>query len=142
MRRSFGYLSAALFALTTAGVLVAAQQHPQKPGKWQVKVEVAVPGMPQAPPPQIMEVCVTEADLNDPQKLVSANMPNSDCKVSDYKIKEKTASWNLACPSQQLTGNGEITYEADTFTGKMTMKVGANEMTAKYSGKWLSTCTK
>jgi hypothetical protein len=141
VRKSFNLLFASLFALTSLAVAGAAQQHPQKPGKWQVKVEMEIPGMPQKPPAQTMEVCVTEADLKDPEKLLSS-MPNSDCKISDYKVKDQTVSYNLSCPSQQLTASGEMKYTGDVFEGTMKTKMGAQEMTAKYTGKWLSTCTK
>ena len=141
MRKSVGYLFAALVAITSFAVAGAAQQHPQKPGKWQVKVEMEIPGMPQKPPAQTMEACVTEEDLKNPEKLLSS-MPSTDCKISDYKVKDSTVSYNLSCPSQQLTASGEMKYTGDTFEGTMKTKVGGQEMNAKYTGKWLGTCTK
>ena len=142
MRKSFNLLFASLFALTSLAVAGAAQQHPQKPGKWEIKVEMEIPGMPQKPPAQTMEVCITEAELKDPDKLVSSQLPNSDCKVSDYKVKDQTVTYSVSCPSQQMQMNAEIKYTGDTFDGTVKTKMGAQEMTVKSSGKWLSTCTK
>jgi len=116
-------------------------QSPQKPGKWQMTIEMAMPGMPMKISPITTDVCLTEKDLADPQKAVPVD-PKSDCTVSDYKVKGKTTSWSLSCPKQQMKGTGEITYAGDTYTGAMHMKMGEQEMNSKYSGKWLGACTK
>ena len=141
MRKTFNWMFAALFAVTSLAVAGAAQQHPQKPGKWQVKVEMEMPGMPMKMPPVTTEICVTEADLADPQKAVP-NDPKMDCKVSDYATKGKTVSWAVACPKQQLTGKGEITFDGEKYTGTVDMKMGEQAMSAKYTGTWMGTCTK
>jgi hypothetical protein len=133
-------LFVALIAVTTAAVAIAAQ-NPQKPGKWQVKMEMEMPGMPMKMPPITTEICLTEADIADPQKSVPKD-PKSDCTVSDHKIKDNTVSWKMACPKQNMTGSGEITYEGDTYTGAVKMKMGDREMSTKYTGKWIGTCTK
>jgi hypothetical protein len=117
---------------------------PQKPGKWQVTMEMDMPGMPMKMKPMTHEMCVTEEDLKDPQKNVPAD-PKSDCKVTDYKVKDNTLTWAMDCPSQQAKGTGEMTYTAsgESYTGAMTMAVAGREMTTKYTGKWLgAACTK
>jgi hypothetical protein len=35
-----------------------------------------------------------------------------------------------------------MTYAGDSFTGVMKMKVEQQEMSTKFSGKWLGACTK
>jgi hypothetical protein len=129
--------------LSLAAIAAGAQtfKSPQKPGKWQIKMEMDVPGVPMKLPPITTEVCLTEADLSDPQKSVPTD-PKSDCKVADYKVKDSTVSWSVDCPKQKTKGSGEITYAGDTFTGAMKMKMGEQEMATKYSGKWLAACTK
>ena len=114
---------------------------PQKPGKWQLKMQMDMPGMPMKMPAITTEVCVTEADLANPEKTVP-NDPKSQCTVADYKVKDNTVSWTVDCPKQQTKGSGEITYLADSFTGAMKMKVGEQEMSTKYTGKLLGPCTK
>ncbi len=137
-------VSAVCVAAVTIAVsaLAGAQtpKSPQKPGKWQIKMEMDIPGMPMKMPPVTMEHCVTEEDLADPQKAVPSD-PKSKCNVGEYKVKGNTVSWTVDCPQQKMTGAGEITYTDTTFDGHMKMKVAAQEMSTKYSGKYLGACT-
>jgi Protein of unknown function (DUF3617) len=114
---------------------------PQKPGQWQVKMEMEMPGMPFKMPPINMDICLTEEDLKDPQKAVP-NDPKQKCNVGDYKVDGNTVTWTVDCPKQNMKGNGEITYTDDSYTGWMKMTVGEQEMKTKYSGKWKGECTK
>lgn len=138
MRTSLKVLFAALVGVSSIATLVA-WQHPQKPGKWEIKVEMDMGG--QKMPPVTQQVCVTEADLADPSKAVMSD-PKSGCTVSDYKLKGNTATYKLSCPAQQLTGTGEMTYAGDTLAGSVKMTMGAQELSSKYTGKWLGTCSK
>lgn len=140
MRNKLSYLAAAIVAVAIV-VPATAAENPQKPGNWQIKMEMEIPGMPVKMPPVTMNVCVTEEDLKDPQKAVP-NDPKSDCKVGDYKVDGKTVSWTVDCPKQQMKGSGEITYTDTAYAGSMKMTIGEQEMKTKYSGKWLGECTK
>ncbi|MEO8381084.1 MAG: DUF3617 family protein [Acidobacteriota bacterium] len=140
MRKSVPYLFAALLTLSLV-VPVHAAANPQKPGKWKVTMEMVMPGMPMKMPPVNFEVCLTEDDLKDPQKAVP-NDPRSDCKVGDYKVDGNTVTWTVDCPKQKMTGTGEITFAPESYTGKMNMKMGEQEMSTKYSGKWMGACKK
>lgn len=136
-----------VFAVAVALVFVlpaSAADHPGKPGKWQMKIEMEIPGMPIKMPPITHEVCLTEEDLQNPEKAVPGNDPKrkTDCKVGDYKVDGRTVSWTIDCPKQNTKGSGEVTYTEDSYTGTMKMTVGEQEMKAKYSGKWLGTCEK
>ncbi|HEX2120766.1 MAG TPA: DUF3617 domain-containing protein [Thermoanaerobaculia bacterium] len=116
-------------------------QSPQKPGQWQVKMEMEMPGMPFKMPPVNFEICLTEEDLKDPQKSVP-NDPKSKCTVSDYKVDGNTVTWTVDCPKQGTKGNGEITFTEDSYNGWMKMQVGEQEMKTKYTGKWKGECAK
>jgi hypothetical protein len=140
MRKFSTYAFAALAAIVAVTPAQAAD-HPQKPGRWQVKFEMEMPGMPFKMPPVTTEVCVTEEDLKDPKKAVPTDK-KSDCTISDYKIDGNKVSWSMDCPKQQTKGTGEITYTADSYTGAMKMTVGEQEMKTKYSGKLLGPCKK
>ena len=139
MRTSLKVLFAALIAVTSLATLVA-QQHPQKPGKWQVTVEMEMPGGGKMQP-ITQEVCVTEADLADPSKAAFMD-PKLGCKVTEPKTKGKTVSFAFDCPSQQMKGTGNLVFDGDTFTGETKLLMAGQEMTAKQTGKWLSTCSK
>jgi Protein of unknown function (DUF3617) len=133
---------AALFvvaALMIAGSAFA--ENPQKPGEWQISMQMEVPGMPFKMPPVNFTVCLTEEDLKDPQKSVP-NDPKNDCKVGDYKIEGNKVSWTVDCPKQKTKGEGEITFTENSYTGHMNMTVGEQEMSTKYTGKWKGECSK
>lgn len=140
MRKFLPSVLAALAAVTVM-LPAAAADNPQKAGKWQIKMQMEIPGMPVKMPPITTNVCLTEEDLKDPQKSVP-NDPKSDCKVGDYKIDGNTVSWTVDCPKQNMKGEGEITYTDDSYTGVMHMTIGEQEMSTKYSGKWMGECTK
>ncbi|HYI09948.1 MAG TPA: DUF3617 domain-containing protein [Thermoanaerobaculia bacterium] len=140
MRKYVPYALSALMAVT-AVLPARAADHPQKPGKWQVKMEMEIPGMPFKMPPVNTEICITEEDLKDPQKSVP-NDPKSKCTVGDYKVTGNTVSWTIDCPKQDTKGEGEITFTEESYTGSMKMKVGEQEMKTKYSGKWIGACSK
>ena len=140
MRKSVPYLAAAIVALA-AVVPASAIENPQKPGKWQIKMQMEMPGMPIKLPPVNFEVCLTEEDLQDPQKAVP-NDPKSKCTVGDYKVDGNTVTWTVDCPKDKTTGEGQITFDDESYKGWMKMKVQDQEMKTNYTGKWLGTCTK
>jgi len=71
------------------------------------------------------------------------NADSNACKVSDYKATGNKVSWKMACTGQQaLTGEGELTFGADTYTGTLKMVMPQGAMTMKLDGKRLGDCTK
>ena len=139
MRKFMPYALGAM--LLIFAVPMTAADHPQKPGKWNIKMQMEIPGMPFKMPPVNLDMCVTEEDLANPQKAVP-NDPKSDCKVGDYKVSGNTVTWSVDCPKQQTKGTGEITFTDTTYSGEMKMTVGEQEMKTKYSGKWIGECKK
>lgn len=139
MRTPVRILFVGLIAATLLGT-VAAQQHPQKPGRWQITVEMEMPGAGKMSP-VTQEVCLTEADLADPNKAALTD-PNSGCKISDYKIKGSTTTYSIECPTLQMKGSGSMTFAGETLTGEAKLSLGGQNILTKYSGKWLGTCSK
>jgi hypothetical protein len=128
-------------------------QGPRRDGKWEVKMEMEMPNMPNMPagfqmPTTTTMQCVTPAEANDPTKAMPqggrGRGPNPDkCKISDYKTEGNKVSWSMKCePPEEMTGTGEFTYAGDTYTGVMKMNRGGQEMTMKYSGKRVGDCDK
>ena len=140
MRKTLSHVVILLATLALAIPAIAADS-PQKPGKWQTKMQMEMPGMPFKMPPVTMEVCVTEEDLKDPQKSVP-NDPKNPCKVGDYQVDGNTVSWTVDCPQQNMKGKGKITFTESSYAGEMKMQMDEQEMTAKYSGKWMGECKK
>lgn len=119
----------------------------RRDGRWEVKMEMDMPGMPAGMPPMTSIQCITPKDADDPQKAMpqgGRGRGNSgDCKVSDYKVEGNKVSWSMKCEgAQAMSGTGEFVYAADTYTGTMKIEDGGRgAMTMKYSGKRLGDCT-
>lgn len=120
-----------------------AEAPPQKPGKWQIKMQMEMPGVPMKLPAVNTTVCLTEEDLKDPQSAVP-NDPKSDCEVGDYEVDGNTIRWTVDCPSQQMKGSGEITFNADGtgYEGAMKMSLSGQEMSTKYTATHQGACSK
>lgn len=118
-----------------------AESSPVKPGKWQVTVEMEMPGMAMKMPPTSFTHCVTKEMVDHPESTVPKAGKDQNCKVSDYKIEGKTVTWTMSCEGKQpMKGDGKIVYDGDAYDGVMHMKIGDMEMTQKYSGKRLGDC--
>jgi hypothetical protein len=138
--------AAAVFA---AGVFAATAvaQGPRRDGRWEVKMEMDMPGMPAGMPPMTTTQCVTPEEAQDPQKLMPqggrGRGGNENCKVSDFKTEGNKTSWAMKCDGPPpMSGTGEFTYAADSYTGVMKLDRGGQPMTMKYTGKRLGDCEK
>lgn len=125
-------------------------QGPRRDGKWEVTMQMEMPGMPGKMPPMTTEQCVTKEQADDPQRAVPQQPQRggaqSDCKTEDYKVTGGKVTWTTKCTTPQpMTGTGEITYVENAYTGimKMNMERGGQpmQMTMKLSGKRLGDCT-
>ena len=123
----------------------AAAQSPMRPGNWETTMEMDMPGMPMKMPPMKNTRCVTQQEIDSPNRgLPSGPHKNpNDCKISDYKQSGNTVSWNVACSGQQsMTGSGELKFNNDTYDGVIKMMMNQQQMTMKMAGKRLGDCTK
>ena len=129
-----------------AGISASLLAQPRRDGRWEVKMDMEMPGMPMKIPTVTSTQCITPEEANDPQKSVPqgrGGRGNQDCKVSDFKQDGNKISWSMKCAGPPpTTGTGEFLYAADTYTGTMKMDTGGQAMTMKYSGKRLGDCTK
>jgi hypothetical protein len=141
MRVQHGIVIACLFA---AGPSLLAQG-PRRDGKWEVKMEMDMPGMPVKMPAMTTTQCITKEDADDPQKVTprgAGKDPNA-CKVSDYKVEGSTVTWTMKCEGKDpMTGSGEFVYTTDAYTGTLKMERAGQTTTMKYSGKRLGDCVK
>ncbi|HKO54562.1 MAG TPA: DUF3617 family protein [Thermoanaerobaculia bacterium] len=128
-------LLAAAAALALPLVATAA---PMKAGKWQLTMTMDMPGMPMKFPPVVTSSCVTKEEAENPQPPKQAK--DAGCTFGDYNRDGNTITWTVSCPKQNMTGSGKIVFTADTYDGAMKMKIGEQEMSAKYAGKRLGDC--
>ena len=116
----------------------------RRDGRWEVKVETDMPGMPAGMPTATTTIqCITPLDATDPQKTMPPGSRGTagDCKVSGYKTVGHTVSWSLTCEgAEPMTGTAELVYDDDAFTGAMKMDRGGQSMAMKYTGKRLGDC--
>ena len=133
----------AALACTVIAHDAAAQQNPMRPGRWEVIAQMDMPGMPVQMPAMKNTQCVTQQQIDSPNRALPSgpsNAPN-DCKVSDYKVSGNTVTWNMACPSQQMTGSGELKFNGDTYEGLVKIMAQQKEMAMKFNGKRVGDCT-
>ncbi|MFN7916198.1 MAG: DUF3617 family protein [Vicinamibacterales bacterium] len=155
MKLAYALVCASVVALSLP--VFAQGPGPRRDGNWQITVQMEMPGMPagMTMPPQTMTQCITPQDAADPSKAVPQQPQGrggaqNDCKMSDYKVEGNKVSWKMACTQPRpVTGTSEFIYEKDSYTGTMTMDMGAGRagapggaMTMKYTGKRLGDCTK
>ncbi len=132
----------AFCALLAAPLLSQSQM---RPGQWETTVRMEMPGMPVKMPPTTATSCVTPEQAKEPGNTVQAGRGrgNSNCKTSDYKTDGNKVTWKFACTgADAATGEGEMVFSGDSYTGKMTMKSADVQMNMQYSGKRLGDCPK
>lgn len=125
------------FVLAVAVPGAFAENNPVKAGKWQMSMQMEIPGMPFKMPPVTITHCVTKEDA---KSAIPQDQKNKDCKVGDIKVDGNTISYTIDCPKQKMTGTGEVTYENDAMTGELNMNADGQEMKTKYTGKRLGDC--
>jgi hypothetical protein len=115
-------------------------------GRWEVVAQMEMPGMPMKMPEMKTARCVTKEELKDPSSTLPSAGPNANdksCKVTDQKIDNNRITWKMACTgAQSMTGDGQMVFEGDSYTGRMNMATAQGAMTMKYSGKRVGDCTK
>ena len=132
-------LAVCLLAAALVAPAAFAEESSVKPGKWEMSMQMEMPGMPFKIPPVKVAHCITEEDA---KSAIPQDQKNKDCKLGEYKVDGKTVRWSVDCPKQKMTGKGEITYDGDTMNGSMVMNADGPEIKTKYSGKRLGNCDK
>ncbi len=125
-------LGAASAALLSSTALAAPADY--EPGtKWESTVEMEMPGMPMKMPPQTHEFCKPKKDWSE--------MPGSDpkkCKTTEMKRSANKISWKVVCEGKDpMTGEGEMTYDAKSFSGSMKMTMSQGTVNMKMKGREL-----
>jgi hypothetical protein len=133
-----------LAACAAAAATLVAQGNPMRPGQWETTMQMSMPNMPMQMPPMKSSQCVTAADLQkDPATGLPRGTQNngSACKVSDYTQTGNTIAWKVTCTAPAaVSGDGEVTFMGDGFTGVMRMSLPQGEMSAKLTGTRVGDC--
>jgi uncharacterized protein DUF3617 len=130
----------AVLACMTIGIPLIAQTSPMRAGLWEITAQMDMPGMKM--PEMKLNQCVTPEQLKDLASTLPNSTKDQTCKASDYKVDGNKVTWRMACPAQGLSGQGEMVFSGDTYTGTMNMSTAQGSMMMKYSGKRVGDCTK
>jgi hypothetical protein len=136
-------LSTLFLALVAIAVVAAQGPTPMKPGRWEVSTQMQMANMPMQMKPTTTTSCVTAAQLAvDPTGGMSTGPQGGACKATDVKVVDNTVTWKMACAgATAMTGDGELTFVGDTYSGSIKSKMAQGEMTIQLAGKRLGECT-
>ena len=129
-----------LAACVAVAAPLIAQTSPMRDGMWEITTQMDMPGMKM--PEMKLNQCVTKEQLKDLTSTLPNSTKDQTCKISDYKVEGNKVTWKMACAAQGMSGEGEMLFSGDTYTGKMNMTTGQGAMAMKYSGKRVGDCNK
>lgn len=132
----FAALLCGVLFLTSAGTAIGAGM---KPGLWEIKSTMEMPGMPFTPPPTTVKHCYTAEEVKNDQSTVPQPQ---DCKVTELKTTGNKTTWKLVCVgSQQGTAAGEMTFKGDSaYDGMMTFRSEEMNMITRYQARRVGEC--
>jgi hypothetical protein len=146
----FGACVAAAATTTfAAGPFGDAFKGKMKPGLYEVRMEMEMPGMPQGMGKQqmTMQNCVTAEDLEGGKLGRSEQQKMEQCEVKNFKMSGNTASYTTVCKGDmQMTADTTVTFAGDGY--RMDMKMSMNQggqvmkMNQKMDGRYLGACKK
>ena len=115
-----------------------------KPGLYEYKMDMQMPGMPQGMGSHTMQHCVTDKDIEGGD-FAKRDRQAKDCEIKDMKVSGNTAHYRMECTGQnKMTADTTITFRDNGFVSdmKMTMNQGgqAMNMTQHMEGKRLGDC--
>ena len=136
------FRSAVLLTLGLSWTVMAQGSSPMREGNWEVAMKVNLPGIEGAPP-MTQTQCVTAAMLKDPASAMPSG-PGADCKITDYKLANNTATYKLTCTQPfPINGTGEMKYSgSDAYTGTLTVDMGGQNLVMNIDAKRLGDCAK
>jgi hypothetical protein len=125
-------LAASSLLLATPGPAAAGEREPGT--YWEHTVEMSMPGMPFAMPPQTNKICLPTRQWTEPP----GSAQDKSCKTSDVTRSGDTLSWKVTCTGKDaMKGKGELTTTSDGYHGTMQMKGAQGEMSMKTRGRKL-----
>jgi len=136
-----------VLALVAVPFFAAAPKSPMKPGKWEITMQMIVPGMPENMKgvgmlsPMTIEQCITKEEAENPRPP-KMDKKKIDCENVNNKIVGKTVTWSTRCRKPEMTMDGKFTFSGDTYKGESHITSGGRSVTYKYSGKYLGPCVK
>ncbi len=108
---------------------------------WDVTMKMEMAGMPMAMPPRTSQVCRKKDRGNE--DLVPQDR---NCRTTDFRTTGNRTTFTFQCTGDMpMTGTGEMTADANAYSGRIRMKGGRKgeemDMTQTLSGKRVGSCT-
>lgn len=104
---------------------------------WEVTTKMEMPGMPAGMASmmgggQAQQVCMLKGQEGKPVK----SKGEDNCSMSDFKQSGNTVSFNMKCTGKDaMTGSGELTHTPNSFSQRVKMKAGGEDMLIVSTGK-------
>ena len=144
----FSFVLVTLFGLIP---LAHGESPEMRPGKWEVKMNVEMAGMPQQMPPMATTHCITPEQAVNPGKDVMDRMKKAqqgaeNCQITQHDLVDKTARWSLECKgAQRIESTGEITFDSDVayhgiIKSEVQTPAGAMSMTQRIEARRVGEC--
>ncbi len=104
---------------------------------WEETVEMTTPAAAGfTMPAQTRQVC-RPADPDQWSGLPSGGR-DEDCRVTDMKRSGSKASWKITCERSRASGDGEMSWAADTYSGTVNVRSAEHgQFTSKMRGRKL-----
>ncbi len=131
MIRSASVASLAFLLAAPAPATAAAPPAGHEPGVyWEQSLEMQMAGF--AMPAQTMKLCMPKRQWDEPPR----SGKDGDCEMKDVKRSGSRITWKVVCKDGS-SGEGDMTYSSDAYSGAMTMRSQGQEMRMKMKGKKL-----
>ena len=155
MIRAVHAAAAALVLGALSGVwLVSAQGVDMRPGRYEITMQIAMPGQEMQMPPRTESLCVTAEDLKDWSRNLVKTADGTTCKLAEYKPVGTRLTFVRECTSrsgERTTYTGDVTFmPPDSY--RSTLKIAsaggeksdpfARGMTMNGTAKRVGECTK
>ena len=132
-------IAVCVFSISTSTAL-ATDKINMNPGNWEITTAMDTTGLPFSIPPIVHTACLTENDLI-PQS--GEDEYGENCEIIQKSINGDTVNWDIECTENEgkITSSGAITYNGDSFTGKIKIKMPKmSVITQNVTGQRIGDC--
>jgi len=119
-----------------------------KPGLYEYKMQMDMPGMPAGmkPPPMTIQHCVTQKDIDEGGFARGKDPRQGDCEIKDFKHSGNSASYTMECKGQQMRADVKMNFVENGFNSEMKMSMNQGgqvmNMTQNMQSRLLGECKK
>ncbi len=119
-------------ALAPAQAKQKAPAAEREPGVyWEHTVSMEMAGF--SMPGQTSKICKPRSNWSEPP-----GPEDKDCRVYDVRRSGSTMTWKMDCTGKEkMSGDGEMTWAGESYTGRIRMKTADGEMLMKMKGRSL-----